>query len=104
MYGRRERITILAGSPTGLLLLLGWRGVAALAAGLSLAVVLVLLAGALFLLIFPIALAAGLLARWLAGGRSAPLGRGGAVRIDTRDEVVEIEPGRVEVLPPRRPR
>lgn len=103
MRDHHERITIFTGSPAGLLRLLGWRGIAALAAGLTLAVVLVLLAGALFLLIFPIALAAGLVARWLAGRRADAVGaRAESVSITVRDGMVEIEPERVEILPPRR--
>ncbi|MCS6781172.1 MAG: CHAD domain-containing protein [Geminicoccaceae bacterium] len=55
-----ERITIASGSPWSLLRLLGWRELVALAAALALAVVFAVLAGVLFLLIFPVALAAGL--------------------------------------------
>lgn len=98
-----ERITIASGSPWGLLRLLGWRELLALAAALALAVVFAVLAGVLFLLIFPVALAAGLVMRWLAGRKASPLGGRGEVRVETFERTIEVRPEEVEVLPPRRP-
>ncbi|MCX7630478.1 MAG: hypothetical protein N2038_09535 [Geminicoccaceae bacterium] len=98
-----ERITIASGSPWSLLRLLGWRELVALAAALALAVVFAVLAGVLFLLIFPVALAAGLVMRWLAGRKTPPLGRAGEVRVESFERAIEIRADEVEVLPPRRP-
>lgn len=100
---RHERIVIATGSPWGLLRLLGWRGIAALAAGAALVVTFALLAGAIFLIVFPVALGAGLVARWLAGRRAPPLGGAGGVRVETFERTIEVRPEEVEVLPPRRP-
>jgi hypothetical protein len=100
----RERITIASGSPWSLLRLLGWREIAALAAALTLAVVFAVLAGVLFLLVFPVALAAGLVMRWLAGRKAPPVGRRGELHVETWEREIEIRPEEVEILPPRRPR
>lgn len=103
MYDRFERIRIVAGTPRALLGLLGWRGMLALAVGVSLAVALALVVGAVFLLVLPVALAAGVLARWLGGRGRDPLD-GVDFRIERVERTVEVEPERVEILPPRRPR
>lgn len=100
---RHERIVLRAGSPSALLRLLGWRGVAALAAAGALVVTLAILAGAIFLIVFPIALVAGLVARWLAGRRARDE-EVEEIRIERWTREVEVEPDRVEILPPRRPR
>ena len=99
-----ERITVAGGSAWSLLRLLGWREIAAIAAGLTFALVLALLAGVLFLLIFPVALLAGLVMRWLAGRKAPPLDRPGAVRIERWEHEIEVHPDEIEILPPRRPR
>lgn len=98
---RHERIVIATGSPWGLLRLLGWRGIAALAAGAALVLTLALLAGAIFLIVFPVALGAGLVARWLAGRRREEAAE---FRIERWSRTEEVEPERIEILPPRRPR
>ncbi|MCL6606735.1 MAG: hypothetical protein K6T74_01460 [Geminicoccaceae bacterium] len=100
----RERITIASGSPWSLLRLLGWREIVALAAALALAVVLTVLAGVLFLLIFPVALGAGLVMRWLAGRKAPPVGRTGELRVETWEREIEVRPEKVEILPPHRRR
>ncbi len=98
---RYERIAIATGSPFGLLRLLGWRGIVAVAAGAALAVTLVLLAGAIFLIVFPVALGAGLIARWLAGRRPREAAE---LRIECWSHQEEVGPERIEILPPRRSR
>lgn len=101
MRGRFERITVVGGTPWALLRLLGWRGMLALAAGVSLAVALALVMGAVFLLVFPVALAAGVLARWLGGRGRDPLDAVD-LRVERVERTIEVEPERVEILPPRR--
>jgi membrane protein implicated in regulation of membrane protease activity len=103
MHGRFERITVVGGSPRALLGLLGWRGILALAAGLALTISLALVVGALFLLILPVVLAGGFLARWLGGRGGRPLG-GADLRVERVERTVEVGPERIEILPPRRPR
>lgn len=98
---RHERIVITAGSPWSLVRLLGWRGLVALAAAAALVVTVVLVAGAVFLLVFPVALAGGLVARWLAGRRETAEDAG-TIRIERWSRTVEVEPERIEILPPRR--
>lgn len=98
----RERIVWASGSPWALLRLLGWRGIVALAAAAALVLTLAILAGAIFLIVFPVALAGGLVARWLAGRRRASEAE--ELHVETWSREVEIEPDRIEVLPPRRSR
>ena len=98
-----ERITIRAGSPGSLVRFLGWRGLLALAAGGAFVLALALVLGAVFLVLFPVILAAGAVGRWIAGRREAREPAPG-VRIETWSRAIEIEPERIEILPPRRQR
>lgn len=103
MQRRFERITVVAGSPWRLLGLLGWRGLLALAAGVALALSVAVVVGAVFLLVLPVALAAGLLARWLGRRSSDPLDDA-HLHVERIERAVEVEPERIEILPPRRRR
>jgi hypothetical protein len=79
---------------------LGWRGMLALALGVTAAVALVLTFGLIFLLLLPVVLVAGLVARWWLGRelRKGARGRDGRKVIEAEYEVVEVEeieaPGR----------
>ncbi len=102
-----ERIEVRRGSRasllSALLATLGWRGILALAAAGALVVALVVVIGAVFLLAFPILAVAGLVAGWL-GRRRERHGPVDALHVEVRHETVEIEPERIEILPPRRRR
>jgi hypothetical protein len=79
---------------------LGWREMLALAAAVTLVLALVLVFGLLFLLLLPVVLVAGLIARWWLGRelRKEAQGRARKGTIEAEYEVVEVEriepPGR----------
>jgi hypothetical protein len=78
---------------------LGWREMLALAVAVTVVLALVLVFGLLFLLLLPVVLVAGLIARWWLGRElRKEARRGGTGTIEAEYEVVEVEriepPGR----------
>ncbi len=72
--------------------LVGWRGVVVIAVALAVLVALAIVATGLFLVLFPIFVIAGLVARFLAGrGQKRPLRRAPGV-LEGRYEVLDVEP------------
>jgi hypothetical protein len=86
-------------TPAGLFRALSWRGVLLLAVSAAVGVTLLLLAGFVFLLILPIAVVGGLIARWMVGRPKPPQQRRPQDGIiEGRFEVVDIE--QVQETPP----
>ncbi len=72
--------------------MVGWRGVVLLAVALAVFVALAIVATGLFLVLFPIFVIAGLVARFLAGrGQRRPLRRAPDV-LEGRYEVLDVDP------------
>jgi membrane protein implicated in regulation of membrane protease activity len=84
-----RRVQYVDLTPGGLFRALSWRGLLALVVAATLAVTLLVVAGFVFLLILPVALVAGLVARWMMGRPQRSQQRRPA------DEVLE---GRYEIL------
>jgi membrane protein implicated in regulation of membrane protease activity len=88
-----ERVRFVHLTPAGLLRQLTWRGVLALALGATLIVTLAVVAGVVFLVLLPIILVAGVVARLLAGRRQAerPAPTRRPEVLEGSYEVVEVE-------------